>query len=266
MRRIDLLCKLIGPLAISLIDGFSTKLAILVTLGLSVVSVGVEYFAIVQVIIGNRYHRRILADLMASQKVYQRVLALQFPNSASIRDNLSPQDPFSSAPDQPQGDFIAYFRRNLSSLMLYCRHRDFLPSMALSFLYFTVLSFGGQMVTYLLSVGYTSTQIGIIRTVSVLVEVSATWLGPVLMRRVGVIRAGLWSISWQLFCIAAAVTLFLVARQPVIAASVLITGVVGSRVGLWMFDLCVQNIVQEVRAASFSQRLANHGPFAGGGS
>jgi solute carrier family 40 (iron-regulated transporter), member 1 len=52
MRRIDLLCKLMGPLAISLIDGFSTKLAILVTLGLSVVSIGVEYFAIAQVI-GN---------------------------------------------------------------------------------------------------------------------------------------------------------------------------------------------------------------------
>jgi solute carrier family 40 (iron-regulated transporter), member 1 len=54
MRRIDLLCKLTGPLAISLIDGFSTKLAIMVTLGLSMVSVGVEYFAIAQVIIGNQ--------------------------------------------------------------------------------------------------------------------------------------------------------------------------------------------------------------------
>jgi solute carrier family 40 (iron-regulated transporter), member 1 len=140
--------------------------------------------------------------------------------------------------------------------MLYLRHRDLLPSMALSLLYFTVLSFGGQMVTYLLSVGYNSTQIGIIRTVSVVAEVSATWLGPVLMRRVGVIRAGLWSISWQLLCIAAAVTLFLAARQPIIAASGLITGVIGSRVGLWIFDLCVQNIVQEVRASSSSQILS----------
>jgi solute carrier family 40 (iron-regulated transporter), member 1 len=109
------------------------------------------------------------------------------------------------------------------------------------------------MVTYLLSVGYNSTQIGIIRTVSVVVEVSATWLGPVLMRRVGVIRAGLWSINWQLFCIAAAVTLFFVERQPVVAASVLTIGVIGSRIGLWMFDLCVQNIVQEVRGSSFLQ-------------
>ena len=118
--------------------------------------------------------------------------------------------------------------------------------MALSLLYLTVLSFAGQMVTYLLSVGYNSTQIGIIRALSVVVEVSATWLGPIMMMRVGVIRAGLWSISWQIFCIATAVTLFVVVRQPFLAASGLIAGVVGSRLGLWVFDLCVQTIVQEV--------------------
>ncbi len=141
---------------------------------------------------------------------------------------------------------MAYVRSSLSSFMLYFRHRNFLPSMALSVLYLTVLSFAGQMVTYLLSVGYSSTQIGVIRTVSVAFEISATWLGPVLMKRVGVIRAGLWSISWQTFCIATAVSLFLMVPQPFIAASGLITGVIGSRIGLWMFDLCVQNIIQEV--------------------
>jgi solute carrier family 40 (iron-regulated transporter), member 1 len=49
MRRIDLFCKLIGPLAISVIDGLATEIAILVTFGLSVISVGIEYFAIAQV-------------------------------------------------------------------------------------------------------------------------------------------------------------------------------------------------------------------------
>ena len=49
MRRIDLICKLIGPLFISLIDGMSTKAAILLNLGMNVASVAVEYFAIAQV-------------------------------------------------------------------------------------------------------------------------------------------------------------------------------------------------------------------------
>jgi hypothetical protein len=49
MRRIDLTCKLIGPLFIALIDGMSTEAAILVNLGMNVASVAVEYFAIAQV-------------------------------------------------------------------------------------------------------------------------------------------------------------------------------------------------------------------------
>ena len=136
--------------------------------------------------------------------------------------------------------------------------------MALSCLYLTVLSFAGQMVTYLLSVGFTSTEIGVIRTVSVAFEISATWLGPFLMTRIGVVRAGLWSISWQMFCIAAAVGLFVMIQPPFAAAAGLIVGVVGSRVGLWVFDLCVQNIVQEVSVSPVGTLYANRPWFAGG--
>lgn len=50
MRRIDLFCKLVGPLVIALIDGVSTEMAILVTLGLNVTSIRAEYYAIAKVI------------------------------------------------------------------------------------------------------------------------------------------------------------------------------------------------------------------------
>lgn len=49
MRRIDLFCKLLGPLAISMADAISTVVAIYVVLGLSLASVGVEYMAIADV-------------------------------------------------------------------------------------------------------------------------------------------------------------------------------------------------------------------------
>ena len=103
------------------------------------------------------------------------------------------------------------------------------------------------------------------RTVSVVFEISATWLAPVIITRIGVVRAGLWSISWQIFCITTAVSLFLMIQKPSVAAAGLITGVVGSRVGLWVFDLCVQSIVQEVCALSLKTPPANDTWFAGGG-
>lgn len=245
MRRIDLFCKLIGPLVISLIDGFATKVAILATLWLSVVSVGIEYFSIAQV---SQNHETALTcpNPTSYIQVYQMVPALGLSNSASTTEGQNSQDSGVETTNHSPGSSTAYFRSILSSFRMYYRHRDFLPSMALSLLYLTVLSFAGQMVTYLLSVGYNSTQIGLIRTVSVAFEISATWLGPVLMLKLGVIRAGLWSISWQIFSISAAVALFLMVEQSFIAASGLIIGVISSRLGLWIFDLCVQSIVQEV--------------------
>ena len=51
MRRIDLFCKLAGPLCIALIDGVSTKIAIFVALGTNTLSVPIEYLAIAQVCI-----------------------------------------------------------------------------------------------------------------------------------------------------------------------------------------------------------------------
>jgi solute carrier family 40 (iron-regulated transporter), member 1 len=105
----------------------------------------------------------------------------------------------------------------LLALKRYFRRRDCLPSMALSCLYLTVISMG-QLVTYLLSVGYTFTAIGLIRTVSIVFEISATWAAPRLTRR--------------RFSVAIAVALFVVVEESFAAAAGLVVGVVGSRVGL----------------------------------
>lgn len=47
MRRIDLFCKLVAPVVVSLMDGvLSTRVAIWAVLGVNVTVVLVEYFAI----------------------------------------------------------------------------------------------------------------------------------------------------------------------------------------------------------------------------
>jgi solute carrier family 40 (iron-regulated transporter), member 1 len=141
---------------------------------------------------------------------------------------------------------ISWFKSIFEALSVYFHHPAFLPSMALSLLYFTVLNFAGQMVTYLLFVGYNSMHIVLARTLSVIFEVSSTWLSPIAMARLGTIRSGLWFINWQIICVAVATKLFWSASAPFIAASGMVAGVIASRIGLWGFDLCVQIIVQEV--------------------
>ena len=131
-------------------------------------------------------------------------------------------------------------------IITYLHHSAALPSLALSILYFTVLSFGSQMITYLLTSGYTPLHISSARGISVLFEISATWLAPLVISRVGPIRGGLWFVNWQLLCISGAVGAFWFLESPKIAAGGLILGVVFSRIGLWGFDFCVQIIVQSV--------------------
>lgn len=139
----------------------------------------------------------------------------------------------------------------ISSLPFYFRHPVFLPSLSLSLLYLTVLSFSGQMVAFLLSAGYNSLYVGIARTGSTAFELSATWIAPRLMSRIGPVRGGIWSLSWQMAWLAPTVIWFVAdsyraEANPIVSATVLVVGVAISRVGLWGFDLSAQYIVQDV--------------------
>jgi iron-regulated transporter 1 len=184
---------------------------------------------------------------MKSQ-VYNIVPALQEPRpDCSCSELPLPSHGSHSSTWHINSILTSWIRPLKQSLSLYFRHPVFLPSFALALLYFTVLSFASQMVAYLLSIGYTSTHVGIIRTVSVMFEISATWLAPWAMNRIGPVRAGLWFINWQILCIASAVASFWAIRDlPLLSGAGLVAGVITSRIGLWGFDLCVQLIVQEV--------------------
>ena len=227
MRRIDLLCKLVGPLAIALVDGYSTIIAIGVVTGMNASSTLVEYFAIA--------------------KVYYMLPALRERPDVSDHTSCDP----AGVPEVPAkwrlGRLcVTQIRSIYNAILSYTSHPVFHPSMALCLLYLTVLSFSGQMVTYLLSVGFSSVQIGVWRTLSTAIEISATWLAPMAMSKVGPLRGGLWFINWQISCLVGALGFFWAIRTASVAALGLVIGVITSRVGLWGFDLCVQNIIQEV--------------------
>lgn len=233
MRRIDLLCKLLGPLAIASVDVVSTTIALWVTLGMNLISILPEYICIAQ--------------------VYDNVLALH--RSSQPPDSQDDNSEIGATPDM--GGTTAWLKTAvyrvlpLRSLPYYIHHPAFLPSFSLCLLYLTVLSFSGQMITYLLSIGYTSLHVGVIRFASTIFELSATWIAPWLMRRIGVVRSAMWSLSWQMIWLAAGASWFFSdvyggrGASSVVAATGLVAGVTFSRVGLWSYDLCAQSIIQE---------------------
>ncbi|KAI7089001.1 putative Ferriportin iron efflux transporter [Hortaea werneckii] len=233
MRRIDLFCKLAGPLAISFIDAASTKLAIIVTGSMTCASVLVEYVSIARV-----YHK--VPELSKSKETES------FETSSLLKGMMHTW---------------------LRGLPAYVKHQAFLPSFALALLYMTVLSFNGQMITYLIAIGVGSGAVGVLRGVAALFELSATWLGPILMKRIGAIRAGIWFLNWQLACVGVACLFFwLPETSHVLLAAGTVSAVVASRLGLWGFDLSAQIIVQEevepeMRGTFSSQEFALQNAF-----
>ncbi|KAH8897266.1 hypothetical protein GQ53DRAFT_818538 [Thozetella sp. PMI_491] len=233
MRRIDLFCKLLGPLAVALIAAASAQIAVYCTISMNLASVLVECLCI--------------------EKVYDMVPSLCRPPRHQDHTTIRDQAPFQIQPrtvrDQVQNTVSRLLM--IPSLRLYFGHPAVIPSFSLSLLYFTVLSFSGQMLTYLLASNINLWQVGIIRGVSTIFELSATWIAPRLMKRIGVIRTGMWSIAWQMAWLAAAMSWFFYYWQhgyssnSLVPAAGLAAAVAFSRVGLWGYDLSVQNIVQD---------------------
>lgn len=214
IRRIDLTCKLLAPVAVAYVEAYSTALAIWFVLGINACSIFIEYFAIAQ--------------------VYARLPRLH---------NQPGQEEHSVAEYLSNG---AWLSRNLRPWKMYFLSPAYLASFSLSLVYLTVLSTGVHWQTYMLSVHFSGLSIAFLRMTAVISELSATIIGPMLSRRIGPIRSGLWSINWQIGWLALAIIAFLTMTADMkTAAGILTAGIVMSRLGLWGFDLSVQFIVQE---------------------
>lgn len=235
MRRIDLFCKLIAPVVISFVDSYSTRVAIWSVFGLNTASVLVEYVAIAQV------YRAVPALKRTPAPVCEDVVDYEDEGETAQLDSSSSQG------------LSSYLRETVAPWKEYVASQVFLASFALSLLYLTVLSFGATMVTYLLQSGFNSFEVSLMRVGSVAAELSGTWTAPIVMRRIGPIRSGLWFLNWQLFCVAGATVAFVFEESTSkIVAGSLIVGVALSRIGLWGFDLSAQFLVQEVSYVHFS--------------
>ncbi|KAF7591879.1 hypothetical protein BBP40_000922 [Aspergillus hancockii] len=187
----------------------------------------------------------IFVEYYSIARVYYEVPELQQPKSENY-ESLNVESDQRTFLVRVSQTCFTLTQKALGDFASYTRHSVFLPSFAGSLLYLTVLSFAGQMVTWLLSTGYNSMQVGIARTLSVAFEILATWIAPWLMGKIGPTRAGLWLANWQITSLTAGISIFWTySDQPLISATGLVGATILSRVGLRGFDLCTQISIQE---------------------
>lgn len=116
---------------------------------------------------------------------------------------------------------------------------------ALSLLYLNVLSFGALMTAYLVFKGMSYQTIGILRGFSSVIGLMGTFAYRISSRRNSLSYTGAWSIIFQFSClILCYVSLFV--TNDKLSIALLIIGVIASRIGLWVFDLTITQLMQQM--------------------
>ncbi|XP_051226391.1 solute carrier family 40 member 1 [Lolium perenne] len=238
LRRIDLSCKLLAPVLSGFVISFVSTQASAVTLALwNVASVGLQYWLFVSVYNGvpalgeNVQLRRKSAAALSSSEIV--ALANE---------------------EQRYGEEMSDWRVGVANYLsflpcwdswaVYMRQDVMLPGVAVAILYFNVLSFGTLMTATLDWNGIPAYLISLARGFSAIVGITATLLYPVVHSWVSTLRTGLWSIWIQWCCLLLCVGSIWVS-DGVASAWMLMAGVAASRLGLWMFDLAVMQMMQD---------------------
>uniref|UniRef100_A0ACD6AEP9 Uncharacterized protein n=1 Tax=Avena sativa TaxID=4498 RepID=A0ACD6AEP9_AVESA len=246
IRRIDLSCKLLAPVLSGFVISFVSTQASAAALAMwNVASVGLQYWLFVSVYSGvpalgeNDRQRRVPAA------------AAVLPSSSEMVAPAADEEVQKQGQEEEDAsDWKVGVTKQLSRLpcweswAVYTRQEVMLPGFALAILYFTVLSFGTLMTAALDWRGIPAYVISLAWGFGAIVGIAATLLYPVLHSWLSTLRTGLWSIWMQWCCLLLCVGSIWVSGG-VASAWVLMAGVTASRLGLWMFDLAVTQLMQD---------------------
>jgi iron-regulated transporter 1 len=159
MRRIDLICKLIAPILISVIvSATNIKIGVLVVGLMSAGSWAVEFWCARRVWLRNPRLRALKAvDVSASASA-----AAPEPGARNLLSRTA------HGLRRYADDFRKYFTSTV-----------WIPSLSLAFLHISALTYSATFITYLLAVGFSLDLITVARAAGSVVEISSTVVTPV---------------------------------------------------------------------------------------
>lgn len=130
------------------------------------------------------------------------------------------------------------------SLRVYLDQDISIAGISLSLLYLNVLTFGGIMTAYLVWRGMKLQTVGVWRGVSSAVGLMGTFVYHLSSKRMSQVDTGMWSIVYQFTCLSMSYAALFI-EDYVTSMILLILGVCSSRIGLWVFDIAITQLMQE---------------------
>jgi len=258
MRRVDLICSIVAPLAVGVLSSLSTNaMACVMISAWSTASFFVEWF------LNGLVYARVPALHVQRQSILDAVESAIPSGLASNRDRAIDDRPLqeSLSPQQqqlrsPLLDAQPH-HSTASSIGVYVRHPVFLASLAYCLLYVSCLSFGGIMVAYLKTLGLSDALLAGGRAIAALVGVFATVIAPIMIQNIGLLRSGVIAVWLQFLCLAPLVVVgFILLNEHSRAFMILVFFTIcSSRFGLWLFDLIETQLMQELIVPADAGRI-----------
>ncbi|XP_071965972.1 solute carrier family 40 member 1-like [Antedon mediterranea] len=288
IRRIDLLANILAPILVGCImTSLSLEIAAMFLAGWNLVSMFVEYFQL------HRVYKAVpqlaVKQVKTNQGDYNPINCVEnsdLPpgNSGNVsRQRSEEQKPFLWRITQ-------WFTSTYQGFKTYNSYQVAWAGISLSFLYMTVLGFDAVSSGYGYSQGLSGTVLGVFMGLGSVMGVLGTIVYPIVQKRLGVVRTGIYANAEQVLCLMLCVASIYAPgssfdlgyrRRPPVptdepmyytdpynnitssnmlesdynqhsywSVGLLFAGMILSRTGLWMFDLTVTQLLQENVAES----------------
>mmetsp|Transcript_31371 Transcript_31371/g.93873 ORF Transcript_31371/g.93873 Transcript_31371/m.93873 type:complete len:561 (-) Transcript_31371:130-1812(-) len=118
--------------------------------------------------------------------------------------------------------------------------------LSLAFMNSNALCFGGAMTTFLLWEGMPVEEVGLWRGLSSAIGLAGTFAYNWSARHTTVVNTGAWSVVYLFFCLTIACSSFLIGDYQHTSVFLLVASTSASRIGLWVFDISVTLLYQEM--------------------
>lgn len=234
MRQIDLSCKILAPavsgIYIALLDdgtsghGYNMRGATLMVGGINISALIVEY--------------------ICTAKIYHKIPELAMKSDDETGDELNNTEVEydSNEPETPKT--TTKKPKFLSDLEVYFDQSICWAGFALALLYLNVaLSFGNIMTVYLVWRGIGLEAIGLWRGVSSAMGLAGTFVYHIMSQKISLVDLGMMSVTFEFLCLSVCFgSLFVHSNQAFFI--MFIAGVCWSRIGLWVFDISVTQLMQ----------------------
>ena len=240
LKQIDLLCRIVAPAVAGFVVGAYGKNG-----GNSSNHSDLTGAAL---LVGILNALSLVVEYICTAKIYHLIPDLSVKTAQQVESAENIENPDGDTGDTIPNDSEDWSRCKICSfphgISIYLKQPIAWGGIGLAMLYVNALTFGGLMTAFLVWKGMSTETAGLWRGISSAMGLLGTFVFHASVKRLTIVQTGKWSIIYLFGCLSLCFASFFV-EDYTISMTMLIFGACFSRIGLWVFDISITQLMQE---------------------